>query len=60
MEDEPVQVSLDENDSLRSITSNQKASVIVSEKKGVMEIAVSDPTLENDGTIELEMDIKTK
>lgn len=57
--DEPVQVSLNEDDSLRSITSNQKASVIVSEKKGVMEIAVSDPTLENNGTIELEMDIKT-
>ena len=58
--DEPVQVSWNTEDgSNRSITSNQKASVIVSEKDGVMEIAVSDPTLENNGTIELEMDIET-
>lgn len=58
--DEPVQVSWNgEDGSNRSITSNQKASVIVSEKDGFMEIAVSDPTLENEDTIELEMEIES-
>ncbi|MFP7299783.1 polysaccharide lyase family 8 super-sandwich domain-containing protein [Neobacillus niacini] len=57
--DEPVQVSWNEDDRKRSITSNQKASVITREMNGVMEIAVSDPTLENNGTIEIEMDNET-
>lgn len=38
------------------ITSNKKASVIVKEDKDVLEIGVSDPTMKNTGSIEIDLD----
>ncbi|WP_419955379.1 polysaccharide lyase family 8 super-sandwich domain-containing protein [Neobacillus niacini] len=48
----------DEKQSVGPLTVYQKASVTMQEKDGVLEIAVSDPTMENKGYIEIEIDGK--
>lgn len=48
----------DSENTVAGITSNKKASVMMQKTKdGVLEIAVSDPTQENNGTIELTVDV---
>ena len=46
----------DTKQTVGKVTSNRKAAVIIQENEGTMEIAVSDPTMENTETIELEID----
>lgn len=46
----------DKDVTVGNITSNKKASVIVKESKGLLEIGVSDPTMKNTGTIEIDID----
>lgn len=48
----------DEKQSVGPLTVYQKASVTMQEKDGVLEIAVSDPTMENKGYIEIDIDGK--
>ncbi|WP_052427447.1 polysaccharide lyase family 8 super-sandwich domain-containing protein [Neobacillus niacini] len=48
----------DEKQTAGPLTVYQKASVTMQEKDGVLEIAVSDPTMENKGYIEIEIDGK--
>lgn len=48
----------DQETTIDKLKVNKKASVMYQEKDGLLEIAVSDPTMKNDGTIELEFDAK--
>ncbi len=46
----------DEKQTVGPLTAYQKASVTFQEKDGVLEIAVSDPTMKNKGVIEIDID----
>jgi hyaluronate lyase len=49
----------DNEQTVGPLTVYQKASVTMQEKDGVLEIAVSDPTMKNEGTIKVEIEGKT-